>query len=46
MEILIFDKNAYKFHILYKQMLNPIISVQTEWSAENIFVSMATHNPK
>ena len=23
-----------------------IISVKTEWSAESLFVSMATHNPK
>ena len=46
-------KYAYKFHIIYKQMLNKsgvdgfgIISVKTEWSAESLFVSMATHDPK
>ena len=53
MEIRNFDKISYRFHILFKQMLNKsgvdgflIISVLTEWSAKSIFVSMATHNPK
>ena len=53
MEKMILTIYAYKFHIPFKKMLNKsgvdsflIISVQTEWSAESIFISMATLNPK